>query len=593
MDDASLSSFPPDDHSQHSSKDHTHPHVLLVDGNSVVGNRRGNFLDAVGDDAGGPPSGGGGVRGWKRPLGRVSHYWRQFSTARPIHMFPAMFLFTFAFALYHPSLMILMVERACEVVEDGGTHAQDEACNSASVTGYTSKWLLYAALINSVVPALAAGTWGTLSDRYGRRVALLVPAVCNLLQVLLILYFGVLHLSFWVVIAAGSISGIGGGSGTMFCGLFAFTADVTESRHRTLYFSILAAIQDVGVMLGNLSVGWIVTRFGFVAPFYAIAAVYGALALYACVLPESLSYENQQKKLKWRQVNSIGALSILWRRPPPHLGGWFRRSLGLLTITFALTYAAFIAWVMIVVLYAKQLFHWDANMISYFGATESGARSLAVLILAPLLFRVRTKLSPGLVVAVALVMQTISFVFYSTADSTALMFSGVLFEGLSAVAIPTMRAILSRAMPDDEQGKVLSVISVVETAVNVIAPIIVTAVFHATNHSCPRCTIYGVLGLSVASVVLGALYAWFPLHITDHHPPTTTTTTPVDGDEENGADANARAIKKAKGLHTIAKETSSLIIDGAACPYIDMNRERDHRDFGAARATFGSINSNV
>ena len=437
--------------------------------------------------------------------------------------------------------------------------------------------MLYAATINSIVPAIAAGTWGTMSDRFGRRLALLVPAVGNLAQCLLIAGFAYFRWSFWTVIVAGSFAGIAGGSGTMFCGLFAFTADVTSSRRRTLYFSVLAAVQDVGIMIGNLAVGRVVTWWGVAAPFYVIAVIYALLAAYAIALPESLTEEKRVAKLDWRRVNVVGALSVLWRSEKPG----FRRSLGLLTATFTLTYAAFIAWVIIVVLYAKQLFHWDSNMISYFGAAESGGRSLAVLFLAPLLFRARHMVAPGAVVTTALLFQTGAFVFYATATETATMFSGVAFESLSAVAMPTMRAIYSRAMPDDEQGKVLSVISAVETIINVLVPIIVPAVFASTNHKCPRCTIYGVLGLSVLSVMLALVYAKWPLPI---------DAVDVDDDEallrdEDGAGEVAIAKQKAAQVG----ETDTLI-DGASCPYIAMHKGQDFKSMGSGKSTYGSIN---
>jgi hypothetical protein len=60
------------------------------------------------------------------------------------HMMFPMFLFTFAFAIYNPSLTLLLIERAC-------SDLKSKECQEASVTGYTARWMFYAATVSAVV----------------------------------------------------------------------------------------------------------------------------------------------------------------------------------------------------------------------------------------------------------------------------------------------------------------------------------------------------------------------------------------------------------------------------------------------------------
>lgn len=408
--------------------------------------------------------------------------------------------------------------------------------------------MVYMATVNSIIPSMAAGTIGTMSDKYGRRFALFLPCLGGLLHALVILAFCVWDLSFWTVIIAGFLSGVAGGSGTIFCGFFTYAADVSQGEKRSMNFAILEGVQDFGVLLGNLAVGWIVTAWGTTAPFVPIAAVFLFLVAYVLAMPESLSSENRVEKLDWRKANVLGALANVWK--PSGVGR--PAAQGLLAATFTLTYTAFIGFVIILVLYAKQLFHWDPNTISYFAASQSAARAVGALFLAPLLFRraSRALLPAHHVISVSILAQTVAFSIYATAKNTGTMFMGTAFEGLSSVAIPTIRAVFSRANPASEQGKVLSVISAIETLVNVLIPIFIPYIFSVTNVECPRCAIYVVTGIGGLGFLVSLLFS--------------RVATPLPSEA-----AHATAYEPVKADHEEKERTS--------CPYIHLQEESGPR----------------
>ena len=156
---------------------------------------------------------------------------------------------------------------------------------------------------NSIVPAFIAGTIGILSDRYGRRLSLIMPAIGNALQAMLTLVFAYYHLPFWFIIVPGAVSGFFGGSGTMFCGMFAYAADVSGIKDRTLRFAWLAAMQYFGITLGNLAITPLVHFGGSIkVVFWPVAIGYVILAIYVCFVPESLPKHKRVSKLKWYKV---------------------------------------------------------------------------------------------------------------------------------------------------------------------------------------------------------------------------------------------------------------------------------------------------
>ena len=417
-----------------------------------------------------------------------------------IYILPAVLLFTYQFALSNPSSTILIVERACEDLNA-------QKCNQASVTGYTAKWMTYAALVNSILPALAAGTWGILSDKYGRKIPLILPIIGSIIGTIQLICFAMFKFPFWSLILFGTFTGFLGGSGTIFCGFFSYVADVSENKsRRALFFAIVAGVQDAGILLGNATMGPLITYYGVLTPFYIIFGIVCVLFLYLFFIPESLTDKNRIQKLQWYKINILASLRGIWM--PSKLGPAYVQFI--LAIVFTFSYASFIGFVMILVLYSKQIFDWSPNQLSVFSVVESGLRIFSALILAPLLFHRFTLqyISYGKIIVVSLVLQTVAHAIYSIAPTTTFMFVGAVFEGFSAVSTPTIRVLFSRAHGPTEQGKVLSAISAIETVVNTVVPIIVLFIFSETNEDCPHCVLYVVTSFSMIALLVSAIFCW-------------------------------------------------------------------------------------
>jgi MFS transporter, DHA1 family, tetracycline resistance protein len=427
------------------------------------------------------------------PAGRCSRF-RQPSAW---HMAPLMFLFTFCFAMYEPSLTQLIVARACKDLSSTD-------CNEAKVTGYSAHWMTYTSLANSILPALIAGSLGVLSDKYGRRLPMVVSTLGGMFQALAVLCFYYFEWPFYTLVIAGAVHGLMGGPASMFMAMFSFVADCSSYSSRSLRFSLLAVLQYLGILAGNMTAGVVIQMGGFAAPFWPIAFVYLLATGYGLLVPESLRPEIQVDKLNWKKANVFGAFSILFK---PTLVG---HPLVLLVLAVALAagYAAFIGFVIVLVLYAKQLFGWDSMMIAYFASAQCAARAIGVMLIAPLLFKWRKNLlSPGTIVVLGLLCQAIAYAWYAVATTTGSMFIGTFFEGLSAIALPTMRSIFSRAVSEKEQGQTLASISAIETLVNSLVPAILMGMFGATNAACPRCALYVIVGLSGLAALAGFVHA--------------------------------------------------------------------------------------
>src|SRR5215475_457150 len=159
---------------------------------------------------------------------------------------------------------------------------------------------LYIGIITAsfyVAQLVSAPLWGRVSDKYGRRPALLV-GLAGLGAGYLI--FGFAH-SLWMLIAARVIQGAGGGTTGV---TQAYVADTVHPSSRTRSLGWLSAGTNVGTMMGPVLGSW-AAAYGQLAP--------GVLAASLCVvnlvfafswLPESLKPGQVVRKRRpvWRDA---------------------------------------------------------------------------------------------------------------------------------------------------------------------------------------------------------------------------------------------------------------------------------------------------
>src|ERR671910_2493601 len=110
----------------------------------------------------------------------------------------------------------------------------------------------------SIAQLLAAPLWGRMSDRYGRRPALLIGLTASAIAYVV---FG-LASSVWLLFLSRLIQGAGGGTTGV---AQAYVADTVEPADRARALGWLSAATSAGVMLGPV-IGSFAAHFGQAAP---------------------------------------------------------------------------------------------------------------------------------------------------------------------------------------------------------------------------------------------------------------------------------------------------------------------------------------
>ena len=307
-------------------------------------------------------------------------------------------------------------------------------------------WLFFSyALMQFVCAPLI----GNLSDRFGRRPVLILSLLMLGVDYLIT---GLAPTIGWLFIGR-ILSGMAGASYTT---VNAYIADISPPEKRAANFGLVGAAFGVGFVLGPALGGLVGEYFGLRAPFFVAAGLALANALFGLVvLRESLPTERRRPFELWR-ANPYGSLKALSRYP----------ALIRLFLVLVLMQIAHDSLPSTWSYYTMLKFGW--------GPAEVGWSLVAIGVLSAFSFAVL----PGLVVrrlgeaksvALGLAFGAASYAGYSFAPNNLMFYACMIPFTLGSIASPALNAILSHAVPADEQGELQGINSSITSLTSVVA----------------------------------------------------------------------------------------------------------------------------
>lgn len=290
---------------------------------------------------------------------------------------------------------------------------------------------------------------GALSDRFGRRPILLLSTLGLGIDYLLL----AIAPNLWIVVLARMVGGIFGASVST---ASAYIADITPPEKRAQNFGLIGVAFGIGFIAGPL-VGGILGEYGSRVPFYAAGLVCFIAFIFAWfLLPESLDREHR-RPFRFREANPIGAFYVVARYP----------AVATLIVIFFLAQFAERMLEANWVLFTSYQFAWGTAAVgvsfAWVGVLFVFTQGVLVRVVVPKFGEWNT-LKTGLVIA-ALCMASISFVQQGWVMYLIIV-PYVLGWGLSG---PAIQALVTRAVPANEQGILQGALTSAATASGIFA----------------------------------------------------------------------------------------------------------------------------
>ena len=319
---------------------------------------------------------------------------------------------------------------------------------------------------------------GALSDQFGRR------------PILLLSLFGlgldyILH-AFAPTIAwlfAGRI--IAGIMGASFTTATAYIADISTPEKRSQNFGLIGAAFGLGFIIGPI-IGGVASKWGTNVPFLIAAGLTLLNVIYGYfILPESLSLENR-RAFNWKRANPIGSLKHLKKYPV--VSGLIVS----LLLLFIASHAVQSNWTY----YTMYKFHWTTEIVGYSLAVVG---LLIAFVQGFLIRKVIPKYGENKTIYAGMAFYILGLLLFGLAPTGWMMFLFLVPYCLGGIAGPALQGIISKQVPDNEQGELQGALTSLMSLTAIIGPLVMNNLFaYATNKN-------SLFYLPGASFYLGAI----------------------------------------------------------------------------------------
>ncbi len=345
---------------------------------------------------------------------------------------------------------------------------------SATTVGLLAASFPVAQLVSSPV-------WGYVSDRYGRRPALLVGLGASAIAYIV---FGFAH-AVWLLFASRFVQGLGGGTTGV---VQAYVADTMLPRERAKALGWLSAATSAGVIIGP-AIGSFMHRFGEAAPgLFASALVLINVAFAWKWLPESrwaqagVTRTSTEERAARRSVTMREAVQNIVQ-PAVRVLSDPTRPVSLLIWIYALAMLAFNALPPVFSLYLHDRFGITADQIGYFfmvfGAVGVLMRTAPVGWFNAKLGEVRT-MQLGTVLLLA------GFVLVPLAPSLPLFIAAQILMPLgTALLFPANSALVSHRAHHDEIGLTMGVQQTYRGVAAIVGPVYAGGAYETLGQHVP------------------------------------------------------------------------------------------------------------
>lgn len=444
------------------------------------------------------------------------------------------FLMTCAFGGIITPKINLILELVCReylteraILEPGFTYipvdfkdGDNDQCRIPEVQSRVSLLMLWASLLAGGFSAITSPKLGALSDRYGRKVILMMTSTGTIVGEIITICAATYPETFPVklILVGFAVDGL---TGSFIVGMAianAYAADCTPPSRRNVAFGFFHGCLFTGIAIGPIIAGYIVKATGrIVVIFWIMTVVHVFFLLFVGLfVPESLSKKRQlaarekhnEKRqagpnMDWinrlRSLNLLEPLKVLWPTGPGSSTA-LRRNLFFLAAVDTIVFGVAMGSMTVIITYTNYMFGWKTFESGRFMTIVNSSRVFSLIVILPLLTRlVRGKPdhsaprkamgSDGFdlsVIRIAVLFDTLGYLGYTLSRTGPMMILSGTVAAIGGVASPTLQSSLTKHIPADQTGQLLGATSLLHALARVIAPAIFSAIYAGTVATFPQ-----------------------------------------------------------------------------------------------------------
>lgn len=293
----------------------------------------------------------------------------------------------------------------------------------------------------SIAQLVSAPAWGWMSDRYGRRPAILVGLLFSTFAYVIFAFAG----SLWLLFVSRVVQGLGGGTIGV---IQAYVADITEGKDRAKALGWLSAVTSLGAVVGP-ALGSLLIKFGGrTAPGLGSAALCILVSIFAWrFLRESQTVSAHHAALTRPSGSGLGAIRSVLTHP--------KNPASRLILIYAIAIGAFYGTAPLLPLILSERLAVNEENVGYFVMYLGG---MGVIVRGGVLGRMIEWLGEVRLARLGLLLLAAGLAMVAQITSYPTMLIALTLMPLgTAFTFPCVTAMLSRVVPQAQRGLYMGV----------------------------------------------------------------------------------------------------------------------------------------
>lgn len=407
---------------------------------------------------------------------------------------PVLFLYMFAFMITSVVEQDLFLQKACHVNKNYSNEICSNIKNSSNVKykkevqKIVAQFLQWESILANIFPIILSLFIGSFSDKYGRKIPLLIGLSGKIFYSFMIIINS--QMALWpleyILLTATLPCALTGSDIAIFSSCFAYISDITSIKNRTIRVTILDGCylfaMPLGVILGaylfnNCLNHSYANMFILNLTVLSITFIYSILVLKCKTTAEQHSIKELIKK---------GVFSEFFNKK--HI----KESIKLITNKDNINKDFIILILITAVLFTFQReegkylyvysvfkFKWDINTYSIFKTIKSFSYFIGVMVCIPVMNKI-FKWRETVIIFVGISAHIITRIFYYNAYNSNIFYIGGIVCGLGPVVSPMIRSILSKLVSNLDRGKAFSLLSVCDNAAPFLSSVFYSQIYRFT-----------------------------------------------------------------------------------------------------------------
>ncbi|ETN65920.1 adenylate cyclase [Anopheles darlingi] len=390
------------------------------------------------------------------------------------------------------------------------SNSSDVANLETIVQPYAARIGMMNTILMSVLPALCALLMGPWSDKYGRKPAMIMPAVGYITTYVMIGILSVLSKHYlvdpWCYVVAHIPAAMLGGSTVLMAAIFSYLTDVTTEKNRTVRIGILQACTMLGAFVGLLSSSFILQLTSVPTMFFlAAGSMAASCAFLNYYLEDSIQPDPEMVHRQLREIFRLSHLSDLlktfFKKRSAYDRGivWLTIAVGVVTVLGAGGGTVFF-------LYTRRVFSWTIQDFTIWQAVEL-LSIVAGNVIGISLLKTLLKLPDVWLALLSVLNYAIDALIKGLARHGWQLFLATGVTPLKATEGAALMAICSAIIPSGEIAKFYSIAMAMTNTVSLASAPLFTYIYNTTVATDPEVFNFVASGIFSINVIFVGIIA--------------------------------------------------------------------------------------